>query len=138
MAKISLVETLTKNYGDQLGENATAKVRAVLDYNRLPDAQFKTGLIGDILIEGEDVLKALTEIVESPEFDAFTYSLVAARFSGVDDSPKVAKMVSKLERTIEAIRRPDVVKMMQDDLREIGPKGIAERGFAVPYFDNSD
>lgn len=138
MAKINLVETLTRKYGDQLGENATTKVRAVLDYSRLPDTQFKTGLIGDIVIEGEDVLKALTEIAESSAFNTFTYSLAAARLSGVDESPQVAKMVSKLERAIEALRRPNVVKMMQNDLREIGPKGIAGRDFAIPYFDDLD
>ncbi len=120
MARINLVETLTKQYGGELRENVVTNIRKILDYNGLSDTQSKTTLIGNVLIEGQEVLRALNEIADDPAFVKFTYSLAAARLAGVDDSPKVEKMVFKLEEALNALRHPDIVKMMQDDLREEG------------------
>lgn len=137
MAKINLAEVLGKRYKKELGVDSSRRVGLVLGYIGLEEVQSKTGLAGDVLIEGREVVDGLINIVESQEFDRFVLALEAARLSGADEFPRVVALINKFELAVKAITRPDIVGIIEGNLREMGPERT-RRDFAIPYFDDLD
>lgn len=96
MAIINAAEILAAKYPQALGKNPVEKAEAVLDYLGLGIKQPAKGVAGDVRIEGEEVIKALTELADSEAFQAFNISLAIARAEDIDGSASVGLIVNKI------------------------------------------
>lgn len=119
MAIINAAEMLARRYSPVLGSKPVEKATELLEYMGLAPLQPKTGVIGDVEIGANDVLRALEELVDSSEFQGFALSLTIARLAEIDTSSKVLKTVLKVENAIAKLRRPNISKIIADNLQEM-------------------
>lgn len=124
MAKINLNELeidsskiFAKKYKNLLGKNPDSKASAVFGTLQIEHEQPASGVIGDILIEGENVLGKLEEITASVEFQTLVISLAVARAADIDTSPRVANMVLKIEKAIDELKKPSMKNIIKTSLQ---------------------
>lgn len=122
MAIINAAEILVKEYKNVFGKRAPKEEAAeILGYIGLESETTKTDLREEIEMSAENVLEGLNEIFESSNFQGLIISLAIARAADVDLPPRVVKAVEKVRRAIENIYKPNVVELLQENLKEIGP-----------------
>lgn len=119
MANINSAEILARRYGPALGSEPVEKATRLLEYMGLAPLQPKTGVMGDIEIGADGVMRALDELIDSSQFQEFALSLTIARLAEIDTSSKVLKTVLKVEKAIAKLRRPDISKIIADNLQEM-------------------
>lgn len=115
--EINSSQVFAKKYKKLLGDNPNQKANAVFGTLQIEHEQPVDGVVGDILIEGQSVLDKIEKLKASVEFQTFVISLEVARAADIDASPKVAKMVSKVERAIDGLKKPNMREIIEISLQ---------------------
>lgn len=63
------------------------------------------------------MLDQIEKLKASVEFQTFVISLEVARAADIDASSKVAKMVSKVERAIDGLKKPNMREIIETSLQ---------------------
>lgn len=115
--EINSSQVFAKKYRKLLGENPNSKASEVFGTLQIEHEQPVDGVVGDILIEGQSVLSQIEKLKASVEFQTFVISLEVARAADIDASSKVAKMVSKVERAIDGLKKPNMREIIETSLQ---------------------
>lgn len=141
MARINAAEILAEKYPKIFGKKAPIeRAVAVLDYRYIGSGETtltKSDLTEGIRTNGEILLERLDDILASSEFQDLAVLLVIAEEAGLNDSPQAVKVKKKINFIADELTRPNVVRILKNDLREVGPRRFGRRApiFPISNFD---
>jgi len=131
MTKINAAEILAGRYPRVFGKkDPMGRAVAVLDYHYIGaggETITKFDLAKGIKLSGEKVLEQLNGILESYEFQDLAILLVIAEEAGVNDLSQVVGFMKKLNFSLDELKKPNVAKILKNDLQEVGPRRLRKR-----------